>query len=137
MSSNFQPQKPQKPPNTNEPYTGPRTNLEPHYPPMNKKGGSPDQQQPPDIRQEPDQQQPPDIRQERLDAIRRRRAQGTPGPAHVVPRQLFPREPPTPKPTQQGGKTRRRKGRKSKRAKRSYKKTRRAHKKRKSHRKRR
>ena len=123
--SKIQPQKPQKPQNTNEPYTGPRTNLEPHYPPMNKKGGS------------PDQQQPPDIRQERLDAIRRRRAQGTPGPAHVVPRQLFP-EPPTPKPpTQQGGKTRRRKGRKSKRAKRSYKKTRRAHKKRKSHHKRR
>jgi len=125
MSSNFQPQKPQKPPNTNKPYTGPRTNLEPHYPPMNKKGGS------------PDQQQPPDIRQERRDAIRRRRTQGTPGPAPLVPRELFPQMPPTPKPTQQGGKTRRRKGRKSKRAKRSHKKTRRAHKKSKSHRKRR
>ena len=112
--------------NPNTPYTGPRTNLEPHYPPMNKKGGSPDQQ-------------PPDIKQERLKAIRRRRDEGAraPGPA-PAPRELFPRMPPTPKPpTQQGGKTRRRKGRKSKRAKRSYKKTHRAHKKRKSHHKRR
>ena len=47
------------------------------------------------------------------------------------PKELFP-----PK-GQNGGKTRRRKGRKSKRAKRSHKKTRRAHKKSKSHRKRR
>jgi len=115
MSSKIQPQKPQKPPNPNESYTGPRTNLQHHYP-VNKKGGSPEQQ-------------PPPIKPA-YDEWKRKNRAVIQKPEKPTYGELFP-----PK-KQEGGRTRRRKGRKSKRAKRSHKKTRRAHKKSKSHRKR-